>query len=251
MTANMVIGGDPNKVDVAGYTAGDILAADASGELAPVPIGANAEILAVDTTAPSEVEWVASGAGATLANTVVTETSYGQASTAGVSTEVSRGDHTHGTPTAPASLIVRQARITSGNVTLPSTAGAWQAVPGFSLVIPASAGDYVDLGVEFLWDTASADFLDLAVSVNGVLSRFMSSGTATPAVEGLPGLYPNIVDFFAIMSPLGFQVQAGDLFGGNVTWVLAANSTGVAQVFASAAFPFFWRSINYRAVDFA
>lgn len=43
-------------------------------------------------------------AGAALpdpSDTVVTETSYGQASTAGTSTDYSRGDHTHGTPDAP------------------------------------------------------------------------------------------------------------------------------------------------------
>lgn len=41
------------------------------------------------------------GGTGTPANTVVTETSYGQAATAGVATAYSRGDHTHGTPTAP------------------------------------------------------------------------------------------------------------------------------------------------------
>lgn len=44
----------------------------------------------------------AAGAGGTPSNTVVTEQTFGQADTPGVSLEFSRGDHTHGTPDAPA-----------------------------------------------------------------------------------------------------------------------------------------------------
>lgn len=44
------------------------------------------------------------------ASTVVTETSYGQASAVGTSTQYARGDHTHGTPTSltPASTVVTE-----------------------------------------------------------------------------------------------------------------------------------------------
>lgn len=41
------------------------------------------------------------GGGGTPASTVVTETSFGQASAVGVSTDYARADHTHGTPAAP------------------------------------------------------------------------------------------------------------------------------------------------------
>jgi hypothetical protein len=41
------------------------------------------------------------GGGGTPASTVVTETSFGQASAVGTSTNYARGDHTHGTPAAP------------------------------------------------------------------------------------------------------------------------------------------------------
>jgi hypothetical protein len=41
------------------------------------------------------------GGGGTPASTVVTETSFGQASAVGSSTNYARGDHTHGTPAAP------------------------------------------------------------------------------------------------------------------------------------------------------
>lgn len=45
--------------------------------------------------------YVGGGGGGTPSGTVVTETTFGQASTAGVAGTFSRGDHTHGTPAAP------------------------------------------------------------------------------------------------------------------------------------------------------
>lgn len=41
-----------------------------------------------------------------LGTTVVTETSFGQSSSPGTSSEVSRADHTHGTPPQPPSVLV-------------------------------------------------------------------------------------------------------------------------------------------------
>jgi hypothetical protein len=41
------------------------------------------------------------GGGGTPSNTVIAETAYGQASSAGASSTYARGDHTHGTPAAP------------------------------------------------------------------------------------------------------------------------------------------------------
>lgn len=54
------------------------------------------------------------GGGGTPSNTVVTETSYGQASTAGVSTDYSRADHTHGTPAALTAAVSVVAETTYG-----------------------------------------------------------------------------------------------------------------------------------------
>jgi hypothetical protein len=47
------------------------------------------------------VEWATPAAGAALASTVAAETSYGLAATVGVSANVAREDHTHGTPERP------------------------------------------------------------------------------------------------------------------------------------------------------
>jgi len=103
MTAQIIIGGDPNKVDVSGYIKGDVLAANAAGTLEAVPVGPDGDVLTADSAALDGVDWQpgGGGGGGTPSNSVVTEQSFGQASTAGVATAYSRGDHTHGTPASP------------------------------------------------------------------------------------------------------------------------------------------------------
>jgi hypothetical protein len=104
--------GDPRKLDRSGYSKGDVLAADAAGDLTPVPVGADTEVLTADSTDPEGVDWQPGGGGGgagTPSNTVTAETSYGQASNAGAAAAYSRGDHTHGTPSlagsAPATTL--------------------------------------------------------------------------------------------------------------------------------------------------
>jgi|SRR5690242_13543081 len=86
MSAVGYTGGDPNKVDVAGDTMTGplVLPGDPVSDL--------------QATTKSYVDAHAGGGGSTPSGTVVAETSYGQASSAGVSGLYSRGDHTHGTP---------------------------------------------------------------------------------------------------------------------------------------------------------
>lgn len=320
MAAQMVLDGDPDKVDVSGYTKGDVLAADTTGTLTPVPVGADTEVFTANSADAEGVEWAASSGGSgTPSNTVVTETTFGQASAAGASTDYSRGDHTHGTPAAPTvptaggsvvtetsysqastagvaatysrsdhthgtvalptptaiglgnvdntsdankpistatqtalnakqpKLVMRQAYIKTGNVTLPNTAAAWLPLAGFELQMPAVVGDYVDISTEFFMLPNTGSFLDIAVIVGTTLVRYMSSGTGTPAVEGLPGYYPDLA-FRTNASSMGFTVTAPDLDGANVRWVMVSNSNGLGTLFASTNGPFYWRSLNMGAV---
>jgi hypothetical protein len=102
MTATGYTGGDPSKLDADGYVKGDVIAADATGVLTALTVGTNTEVLTADAVASLGVDWEpSSGSSVTPSGTVVTETTFGQASTAGVVTAYSRGDHTHGTPAAP------------------------------------------------------------------------------------------------------------------------------------------------------
>lgn len=66
-------------------------------------VGAHNGVASLDNTGNVPLSQLsnAPGGGGTPSNTVVTEQTYGQGSTAGTATLYSRGDHTHGTPTAP------------------------------------------------------------------------------------------------------------------------------------------------------
>lgn len=102
MTATGYVGGDPSKLNRTGYTKGEIVASNLAGALVAVPGDVDGLFLATDSTEPTGVDWEAGGGGGGVpSNTVVTETSFGQASTAGLAATFSRGDHTHGTMAAP------------------------------------------------------------------------------------------------------------------------------------------------------
>lgn len=68
------------------------------------------------------------GGGGTPATTVVTETSYGQASAVGTSTDFARADHTHGTPPSPTAA----AGWTDGGTTVYTTTATDQVAIGSS-----------------------------------------------------------------------------------------------------------------------
>jgi hypothetical protein len=91
------------------------------------------------------------------------------------------------------------------------------------------------------------NFFDPVVVVSGAIARAASSGTATPAAEGDPGLYPSTAVLFrGSTTVFSFTVQAGDLSGGNVTFGLAHKGSGggTPKVYASTAYPFRWRARN-------
>lgn len=93
MTAVGYTSGDPRKVDVAGDTmTGDLL----------LPADPDQ---ALEAATKQYVDSVGSSGGVP-SGTVVAETTFGQASAAGVATTFARGDHTHGTPTAPTATSV-------------------------------------------------------------------------------------------------------------------------------------------------
>jgi hypothetical protein len=264
--------------------------------------------------------------------TVVTETSYGQASAVGVAADFSRGDHTHGSPalTTPGAigaqpvdsdltaiaaltpadddliqrkagawtnrtmaqtktdlvlvkadvglsnvdntsdankpissatqtalnakntkLIVRKTRLTSGDITVPNTAGAWTLVAATTLAVPAVAGDYLELGWDFMHNLSGNNFLDWTVAVAAAIVRAASSDTATPLTEGLPSLYPGAASFSNMRGLFSFVAASGDISGGNVTFQLATKAVGVGTVFRSANYPMTLVAKNYGAVDFA
>lgn len=149
---------------------------------------------------------------------------------------------------------VRHARITNGNIALPNTGGLWNALDGVALALPAAVGDYVELGMHGMRNSSSGGFVQSCVVVAGEPVFYPVTGSSSPAVEGDPAWYPpegGTIPYPAQSAPHGFVVAAEHISSGSVTFGLAAKSDGSGQVFASAAFPFYWNAKNFGPCDVA
>lgn len=141
------------------------------------------------------------------------------------------------------------ARITSGDVVLPNTGGVWQALAPFTLAVDAAEGDYLELAWGALRSHVTTAHLDVAVDVGGTLVWYASSEGAAPAVEGIPDWYRDN-GFIVHSAPVWLPVGASHVSGGQVTFKVAVASTAVAgTLYASAAYPFRWRCLNYGPVS--
>lgn len=127
MAAVLYTGGDPNKLNAAGYVKGEVVAANAGGVLTPLLVGPDGDVLTANSSTTLGVDWEVGGGGGgggTPSNTVVTEQAFGQSSTAGAASTYSRGDHTHGTMAAPTVPTAGGTVVTEQAFGQSSTAGA-------------------------------------------------------------------------------------------------------------------------------
>lgn len=81
------------------------------------------------------------GGGGTPASSVVSETSFGQSSAVGTSTDYARGDHTHGTPAVPAHSALSSLGWTSSGHTGSNTSVAAFNGSGAAQVVQATADE--------------------------------------------------------------------------------------------------------------
>lgn len=138
--------------------------------------------------------------------------------------------------------------VTSGSAagnTNPNTSGAWVQLTGVGEVaVPAAVGDLVECSASFLTQGASANFHEIAVKVGLSLVWFASTGTATPAVEGDPVLYPSLQPHGAAAAALVAAAPQIDT-DGKVHFVLAFNGSASGKTYYSTSYPFRWHAINY------
>ncbi|MGW4641818.1 hypothetical protein ACWEN6_25090 [Sphaerisporangium sp. NPDC004334] len=149
----------------------------------------------------------------------------------------------------PRIRVVEQ-RITSGDITLPNTSGAWQIlnqadnITPLAISIAAAAGDYIDISLWGMRSHTSGSYLDLAVVVGGSVVRYLSTDSSTPGGEGDPALYPAAA-FHTWPGGRGLDVESGDISSGQVTIAMVVKGAGTGTLFASAAYPWYWRLKNY------
>lgn len=194
----------------------------------------------------------AAPAGVSPSATVVPETAFGQASTAGVSADYSRGDHTHGTPAAPSGGSLRTAtvRVTDDNLSGLPAAAAWTVVQtsgGTQLraSIAGAVGDRIKVYGAFMH--IGSHFLDWVFLDNvGVIDEYATTGTGIAPAEGNPTMYTSN-SFIPYPSPDMFTVAANNIAAGLVTVALAHQGAGVGAgniVYAHPTYPFRLRLEN-------
>lgn len=128
--------------------------------LAPVP-AANGQLYALYND--PRFDGGGGGGSGTPSNSVVTETAFGQSATAGASTSYSRGDHTHGTPAAPAG------GTPSGTVTAETSYGAASSAGAVSAY---SRGDHTH---------GTPSLSSAAASISAVGDAAANGSATTPA----------------------------------------------------------------------
>lgn len=152
-----------------------------------------------------------------------------------------------------ASFEIIEARITSGNVAWPDTAGAW-AKPGDAAGLPVGfrltltdvqVGDWVEIGVRAMRSDTTSAYVELAVQVGSSIVRYLTTGTGSPAFEGDTSWYPNNT-FRTQSAPAGFFVTSGDIDSGQIRFVLANKSAGSGTLYASSQYPFWWVAKRWR-----
>lgn len=188
--------------------------------------------------------WTQATGGATSYGSVVTETTFGQASSNGVASTVSRSDHTHGTPTHDAAA---HSGIPLSSLAVPTTDVAWNSKKITGLADPANAQDaatkaYVDAAIQGL-DTKpsvkAASTANLTLSgtqtVDGVAlvanDRCLVKDQSTPANNGIylvqSGAWTRALDMDAWAEvPSAYTFVEQGTTNADTGWVVTADQGG-------------------------
>jgi hypothetical protein len=113
-------------------------------------------------------------------------------------------------------------RRTSAVSSVGTTWAAFASDGTWDLVIPATAGDVLELGVSAAWNSGSAvySYLDLGTIVSGSVVNWASTGTGSHTNGVFSWFVPNNNDYMDASGTVLYTVQSGDISGGNVTFRL-------------------------------
>jgi len=134
------------------------------------------------------------------------------------------------------------ANAAGGATTFPNTSSAWQALlTTVDLVVPAVAGDVLEIAGSILRTGTGSAFLDVATWVSGAAANYLGSRSGTPLAEGQPGWYPSTASFQSAMPcSVLYTVQSGDIVSGNVTLRPVVKAAGAGSFYQMADYPFRW-----------
>lgn len=254
--------GDPRKLNVAGYAQGDVLAANSVGTLVPVAVGTDNQVLTVDPTESTFVDWESGGGGGGAVDSVFgrvgdvvaesgdyTSAQVGAdaAGTAAAAVTTHSGAvDPHGDRAYADSVFQREiARynsgpLTGGNVTAPNNAFATLMSP--DPVIAAVAGDHLEILIEHVCAATPAPqaavAFDAVTRVGGVDVNYVSSGTNVALRPGTRGAWYVGANMHAGPRPVTYVVQPADVSGGTVTLrFLVAGDGNTRTVHATSVLP--------------
>lgn len=150
---------------------------------------------------------------------------------------------------AGAQIRVAERRITSGDITLPNTSGAWDILEEvdttpLTLTVTAAVGDYIDISLWGMRNVNTSGYLDIGIIVGGSIVRYLSSGTSSSSTEGDPALYP-AGGFNGYPGGRGMPLDSGDVDSGQVTIAVVVKGAGTGVLYASTAYPWYWRLMNF------
>lgn len=143
-----------------------------------------------------------------------------------------------------------RARITSGHF-VNAVDDAFAVIPGLSISAAAVAGDNVEVVVNFMMDhgPSTNNFYDLCVldAAGTAAVRYSSTGTATPAIEGDPSIYPRQgIQLNGIVAVYNLTLAAGDINSGSVKFGIAHKGPSGGKIFADTNYPLRWHVANYK-----